>query len=88
MSSTYQYQFHYRQSFLVGYPSWITGSHLDDVYSYLGDPFMKTYRRLDLKADFNATDLFMSEQLMNYFSNFAYTGLERLLQVIQRKLHI
>ena len=36
---TFHYEFKYDQSFL-GYPEeWITGSHLDDVYSILGEQF-------------------------------------------------
>ena len=72
--NTFQYIFHYRQSFLVGFPDWVNGTHLDDVYSILGYPFMESYRRIYLNADFDEQDLIVSDNIMNYYSNFARTG--------------
>jgi hypothetical protein len=71
--STYHYQFQHRQSFLVGYPEWVNASHMDDIYSFLGKPFFERYRRLFLKQDFDDTDTTISNYLISYFSNFAYT---------------
>ena len=47
---------------------------MDDVYSILGWPFMETFRRLYLNADFDEQDLIFSEHMMNYYSNFVRTG--------------
>jgi carboxylesterase type B len=72
--STYHYQFRYRQTFLTGYPDWVNGSHVDDIYSVLGDPFMEVYRKRFLDYDFNETDYTVSNNIMDYYTNFAYTG--------------
>jgi carboxylesterase type B len=71
---TYHYQFRYRPTFLTGYPAWVNGSHLDDIYSVLGYPFMEIYRKRFLSFDFNETDYIVSSNIMDYYTNFAYTG--------------
>ena len=72
--ATYQYVFDHRQSFLDGYPAWVNGSHMDDIYSVLGDPFMRAFRLIYLREDFDAIDLAISGIIMNFYSNFAHTG--------------
>ena len=71
---TYRYEFQHRQSFLTGYADWVNGSHIDDIYSILGEPYMRAWRLLYLQADFDAVDTQISEHIMNYYSNFAHTG--------------
>lgn len=71
---TFSYMFRYRQSFLTGYPEWINGTHLDDLYSILGTPFMQTYRLLVFQLPYDELDTEVMERMMNYYSNFAYTG--------------
>jgi len=71
---TYQYVFHYRQSFLVGYADWIQGAHIDDLYSILGDIFLEFYRLLILRRPFSLTDRMVSNRIMDYYTNFAHTG--------------
>ncbi|KAK2164457.1 hypothetical protein LSH36_63g06038 [Paralvinella palmiformis] len=73
--STYLYQFRHRQSFLTGYPDWVNGSHIDDIYSVLGDPFMKIFRILFMDEDeFSPEDEIVATNIRNYYTNFAYTG--------------
>ena len=67
------YVFKHRQSFLDGYPEWTNGSHVDDMYSILGDPFMTVYRER-LLGDFDEDDRKLSDIVMKYYGNFAYTG--------------
>jgi len=71
---TFQYHFHHRQSFLWGYPEWVEGSHLDDMYSSLGEPFFEFYRERILQRNFSDVDTAIRIQIMNYYANFAYTG--------------
>lgn len=75
---TFEYYFHYRQTFLVGYPEWINGTHMDDLYSIFGWPYMEPFRRIYLNEDFEEMDLIVSERIMNYYSNFVRTGYTRL----------
>lgn len=74
LGKTFQYHFQYHQSFLVGYPDWINGTHIDDLYSVFGEPFMLVFKRLFLGADFDDLDKQISENIMDYYSNFAHTG--------------
>lgn len=74
---TFEYYFHYRQTFLVGYPEWINGTHMDDLYSIFGWPYMEPFRRIYLNEDFEEMDLVVSERIMNYYSNFVRTGYTR-----------
>jgi len=71
---TYQYLFKYRQSFLIGYPDWVEGSHLDDIYCSLGTPFFEYYLENILRQNWSDTDTAVSRQMMAYYANFAYTG--------------
>ena len=47
---------------------------MDDLYSILGWPFMEPFRRIYLDEDFDEQDLIVSENIMNYYSNFVRTG--------------
>jgi len=71
---TFEYQFKYRQSFLVGFPDWVTGTHMDDIYSFIGDQFLEFYRRVYLRRPYSRDDKEMSRTIMDYFTNFAHTG--------------
>jgi len=59
---------------MVGYPDWVEGSHLDDVFSILGPTFMEVFRRIYLRHDYSAVDKKISDLIMDYYSNFAHTG--------------
>jgi len=71
--STYLFEFAYRQSFHK-YKPWIQGSHLDDLYSVFGEPFMKQFRETILRDDWSKTDLQVKTMIQHYYANFAYTG--------------
>ena len=66
--------YEHRNSFLYGYPQWVTGSHMDEIYSVLAEPFMDTYRHVWLKDDFDEVDTKVKDDVISYFVNFAYTG--------------
>lgn len=69
------YKFSHRQSFLTGYPPYINGSHIDDLYSVFGEPFMEFFRErfLDIQ-DFDEDDKETSDKIQAYYANFAWTG--------------
>jgi len=71
--STYLYEFAYRQSFFK-YKPWIAGSHLDDLYSAFGKPFMKQFVANTLGGEWSKTDMAVSNMIQQYYANFAHTG--------------
>jgi hypothetical protein len=46
---------------------------MDDLYSILGQSFMTVYRE-QLLGEYTDDDWAMSDILMKYYANFAYTG--------------
>ena len=55
------------------YPSWVNGSHIDDLYSVFGEPFAEPFRRAIL-GDYNDDDKRMRDIVQNYYHNFAHNG--------------
>ncbi len=45
--ATYAYDYSYRQSFM-GYADWVNGSHVDDVFSVFGEPFLQPIREVNM----------------------------------------
>ncbi len=70
---TYFYDYKHRHSFLQ-YPDWVTASHIDDLYSVLGEVFMQQFRDLFQLGDFDDTDRHVKNNVQKYYANFAYTG--------------
>ena len=59
--TTYAYDFHYRQSFL-GYADWVNGSHVDDLYSLFGEPFLESIREVLISvATFHVINFFSTK---------------------------
>ena len=85
--STYNYQFYFNHTFLVGYPDWVQGSHVDDLYSVFGDAFMDVYRRLFLRTDWEDRDYTTSNTWMDYLTNFVYTG-SGILYIVHSDKHM
>ena len=69
---TFVYNFRYRPSF-VQYEPWVTGSHTDDHYLVFGQSYRRKLRETRL-GNFSAQDSFVSQSLMKYYANFAYSG--------------
>lgn len=55
---------------------------MDDLYSILGEPYNEAYRRIFLGEDFDEQDLIVSENIMNYYSNFVRTGWELIKLIL------
>ncbi|ELU17659.1 hypothetical protein CAPTEDRAFT_204250 [Capitella teleta] len=72
--STYHYEFQFRHTFLAGYPDWVDGSHVDDLYTVFGQPFMEQYRQIFLRLPWTAPDITAHNLWTSYLSNFAHTG--------------
>jgi bile salt-stimulated lipase len=72
--STYHYEYFFRHTFLTGYPDWITGSHLDDMYTVFGDVYLAQYRQFFLRAPWRLQDYQINSVWEKYLANFAYTG--------------
>ncbi len=69
------YKFSHRQSFLDTYPPFVNGTHVDDLYSILGEPFLEVYRERFLEnQDFDEDDKEISRKIQSYYANFAWTG--------------
>ena len=62
---TYRYEFEYDQSFLEYPEEWITGSHIDDLYSVLGERFSEAMRERFMEGDgeFNDTEQLIARRL-------------------------
>ncbi len=71
--NTYLYEFQHDFSFLH-YVDWVNASHIDDLYSVLGEVFMKPLRDLLNLGDFDDIDRKVRDDSQKYFANFAYTG--------------
>ena len=55
----------YRQSFL-GYADWVNGSHVDDLYSLFGEPFLASIREVLISvATFLVIIFFHNNILLN-----------------------
>ena len=71
-ATSYVYNYKYRHSFMM-YPSWVNGSHIDDLYSVFGEPFLEVFRSAVL-GDYNDDDKRMRDIVQNYYHNFAHNG--------------
>ncbi len=70
---TWLYEYAYRASFFK-YEPWVNGSHVDDIYTLFGEPFMEVFRSLLLRGEWNNNDRMVRDVHQKYFANFAYTG--------------
>ena len=74
--STYHYNFNYRHGFIKFPEEWVEGSHSHDLYAVFGEPFNAKLREASLGPDFEFTDRDreVAKFIMDYYTNFAYTG--------------
>jgi len=70
--NTYLYEYAYRNSFMKYVPD-VTASHIDDLNSIFGEPFLKPLNDY-LGRKFSHEDKRISLNVQKYYSNFAYTG--------------
>ena len=55
---------------------WVAGSHYHDLYSVFGEPYQATFREENLgpDSDYTDQDKEVAVFIMDYYTNFAYTG--------------
>jgi len=70
---TYYYEYAYRNSFFK-YEDGVQGSHIDDIHSVLGEPFLKTFRQKFLRRRYKKNDKAVKTTVQKYYANFAYSG--------------
>ena len=51
----------------------MTGSHIDDLYSIWGKPYIKLFRNFVL-GKFSEADSIVNDNIVKYYANFAHTG--------------
>jgi len=72
-SRTYYYEYAYRNSFFK-YEEGVRASHIDDIHSVFGEPFLQTFRKTILQEEYTMNDAIVKTTVQKYYANFAYTG--------------
>ena len=66
--------YEHRNSFLYGYPAWVNASHMDDLYSVLGEAYMVFLKAVYFQQDYDEVDRQVMQHITNFYVNFAHTG--------------